>query len=232
MKRIVFLGAFLASSFIGFAQNVDNFEVGPYEVDYRGAGDYKFRLRKGIDLYEYFELKKDTIVNVVAEKSFPVKNAFQLGLSVAAPRYIANSNSYVMTVGVDGEWKQKIANKLYFNGGLLATLTFSSFGTMPQLGIPLSLEISNVDRIKASLFGAIGIVPTFYANAKDKNDESKSGIFIAPKLEVGAYVPTGGTILRFGGYLSYPEFNCSGGDDVIKERFGRLFVGVNLGLVF
>ena len=232
MKRILFLGALLMLSFVGFAQNVENFEVGPYEVDYKGSGDYKFRLRKGIDLYEYFGLKRDTTVNVIAESSSPVQNAFIVGLSVGVPRYMADSQSNVITIGVDGEWKQKIANLLYFNGGLSAALTFCSFGTMPQIGIPISLEISNVDHIKASLYGAIGVVPTFYANAKDKNDESTSGIFIVPKLEVGAYIPMGGQLVRFGGYLSYPEIKCSTGDDVIKERFGRLFAGVNIGFVF
>ena len=155
-----------------------------------------------------------------------------LALSIGVPRYIANLNSNVTTIGVDGEWKQKIANQLYFNGGLSAAFTFSSFGTMTQLGIPLSLEVSNVNRVKASLYGALGVVPTFYANAKDKNDESKSGIFIVPKLEIGAYIPMRGQLVRLGGYLSYPEIKCSTGDDVIKERFGRLFVGVNVGLVF
>ena len=52
----------LATIVTGYAQNVDNFEVGPYEVDYNEDGEYKYRLRHGVDLYKYFGLKKDTII--------------------------------------------------------------------------------------------------------------------------------------------------------------------------
>lgn len=246
MKRNLFLGAFLTLSFVGFAQNVENFEVGPYEVDYKGAGDYKFRFRKGIDLYEYFGLKKDTTIQVIEVPASPVKGAFQVNVSLSLPRYVANGTSNVW--GIDGGWKQKISQRFYFNASLSIAMSFGKYGeaysnypnwedgsyseTMFEIGLPLSLELCNLDRKKASMYGSIGLVPTFYSGAKDANGESKSGIFIAPRLDLGAYLPVGKQLIRLGGFAQY-DINCSGGAyDIFKERIGRLFVGANIGLVF
>lgn len=63
MRTLLLMILFIVSINGGKAQNtIDNFYVGPYEVDYRGQGDINYRLRKGIDLYEYYGLKKDTII--------------------------------------------------------------------------------------------------------------------------------------------------------------------------
>ena len=62
MKKLLILCALIAGILSGEAQTViDNFTVGPYIVDYIGQGDVKYRLRDNIDLYEYFELKRDTV---------------------------------------------------------------------------------------------------------------------------------------------------------------------------
>lgn len=51
----------LSINYVNAQNEVDDFNVGPYEVYYKGKGDVNFRLKKGVDLYEYFGLKKDTL---------------------------------------------------------------------------------------------------------------------------------------------------------------------------
>ena len=246
MKKFFSLVAFLTISVTGFAQDVDNFEVGPYEVDYKGSGDYKFRLRKGVDLYEYFGLKKDTTIQVVDAPTSPIKGAFQLNVFMSIPRFVVNGVSNVW--GIDGAWKQKIGQQLYFNAGLSVALSIGKYGeayqnyndwedgdfseTMLEIGVPLSVELCNLDRKKATMYGGIGVVPTFYTGGKDEAGDSKSGLFIAPRIDIGGYLPIGKQLVRLGGFAQY-DINCSGGDyDIFKERIGRFFIGANIGLVF
>lgn len=246
MKKFFSLVAFLTISVAGFAQDVDNFEVGPYEVDYKSSGDYKFRLRKGVDLYEYFGLKKDTTIQVTENPTLPIKGAFQLNAFMSLPRYVANGASNVW--GVDGSWKQKIGQQVYFNAGLSVGVSVGKYGeaykdykdfdddayteTMFEVGLPLSIELCNLDRKKATLYGGVGVVPTFYTGGKDPAGESKSGLFVAPRIDVGGYLPIGNQLVRLGGFAQY-DINCSGGDyDIFKERIGQFFIGANIGLVF
>lgn len=246
MKKFFSVIALLALSVSGYAQDVDNFEVGPYEVDYKGSGDYKFRLRKGVDLYEYFGLKKDTTIQVTETPSSPIKGAFQLNALMSLPYYTPNGTSNVW--GVDGAWKQMIGQKLYFNAGLFVGISVGKYGeaykkykdwkdgpykeTLFEIGVPLSIELSNLDRNKSSLYGSIGVVPTFYTGGKDPAGESKSGIFVAPRIDFGGYLPVGKQLVRLGGFFQY-DINCSAGDyDIFKERIGRSFIGGNIGLVF
>lgn len=236
----------LSISFAKAQDVVDDFNVGPYEVYYKGQGDVNYRLKKGVDLYEYFRLKRDTIIYVNETQNSPIKDAFQLNVSMSIPRYVANGTSNVW--GVDGGWKHRIGQCIYFNTGLSIAMAFGKYGeayknyenwengsyseTMFEIGVPLSLELCRLDRKKASMYGSIGVVPTFYSGAKDLGGESKSGMFIAPKLELGGYLPVGKRLIRLGGFAQY-DINCSGGDyDIFKERIGRLFVGANIGLVF
>lgn len=246
MKKVFSLVAFLTIFVAGFAQDVDNFEVGPYEVDYKGSGDYKFRLRKGVDLYEYFGLKKDTTIQVVDTPTSPIKGAFQLNAFMSIPRFVVNGVSNVW--GVDGAWKQRIGQQLFFNAGLSVALSMGKYGeayqkykdwedgnyseTMFEIGVPLSVELCNLDRKKATMYGGIGVVPTFYTGGKDEAGDSKSGLFIAPRIDIGGYLPIGKQLVRLGGFAQY-DINCSGGDyDIFKERIGRFFIGANIGLVF
>lgn len=246
MKKFFSLVAFLTISVSGFAQDVDNFEVGPYEVDYKGSGDYKFRLRKGVDLYEYFGLKKDTTIQVVDAPTSPIKGAIQLNAFMSIPRFVVNGVSNVW--GIDGAWKQRIGQQFYFNAGLSVALSIGKYGeayqnhkdwedgnfseTMFEIGIPLSVELCNLDHKKATMYGGIGVVPTVYAGGKDEAGDSKSGLFIAPRIDIGGYLPIGKQLVRLGGFAQY-DINCSGGDyDIFKERIGRFFIGANIGLVF
>lgn len=58
MKKIVFvLCGLLAATMANGQEVIDNFHIGPYEVDYMGKGDVNFRLRKDINLYEYFKIE-------------------------------------------------------------------------------------------------------------------------------------------------------------------------------
>lgn len=268
------LALFVLASAAGMAQDVDNFEVGPYEVEYKGPGDFKSRLRKDVDLYKYYNLKKDTVIKVSKQTTKPVKGAFQLNVSMSLPRYVVNGTSNVF--GIDGGWKQRISKDVYVNGGLSLALSFGRYGkewedlykdewkkdkgsfteTMFEVGIPLSIEFGKIDYKKPSIFASVGVTPTLYTGAKglkkktvdataasaanakatdentDMENESKSGLYVAPRLEIGGYLPIGGQLVRMAGFMQY-DFNCSKGDfDVFKERIGRLFLGASLGLVF
>ena len=75
MKKLIVL-AILFVSLSSYAQTADNFDVGPYEVSYKGEGDFRFRLRKDINLYDYFGLKKDTII----QKQEIATNPFNKGI--------------------------------------------------------------------------------------------------------------------------------------------------------
>lgn len=246
MKKMLFAFAILTTFTNGFAQDVVNFEVGPYEVDYRGIGDYKYRLRNEVNLYDYYGLKRDTIVQKIEEPSEPVKSALQFDVFVSVPFFWVNGASNVW--GIEGMWKQKIGKQIYFNAGLSAGLAINKNGdtynyykdwkdgfyseTMFEIGVPVSVEFCKLDRKKASLYGGIGVVPTFYMGAKDWTGESKSGILVAPKLDFGGYLPIEDHVVRLGIYYQH-DINCSSGDeDFFKERIGLNFVGATIGLVF
>ena len=246
-------------SITGFAQNnePDFFEVGPYEVDYYGVGDYHAQLKKGVDLYNFFNLKKDTVINVVEPTSEPVKSAFQVGVFVALPRYVVLGASNVF--GIEGAWKMRLSQKAYFNAGLSLGARMGKFHrhtydtnkgamvydnefteTVIEVGVPLSIEFTKLDRKKASLYCGIGVVPTFYTGAQGENgddynsgdDNSKSGFYVAPRLEVGGYIPMNGKFIRIGGFYQN-NINCTAGDyDIYKNRIGRGHVGANISLVF
>lgn len=253
----VFLCVISASAVLAQNTEPDYFEVGPYEVDYYGVGDYHAQLKKGIDLYKFYNLKKDTIVNVVEPATEPVKNAFQIGLFMALPRYVVLGASNVF--GLEGNWKLGLSELVYFNAGLTFGVRMGKFHrhtydvnkntmiydnefkeTIMEIGVPISIEFTKLDRKKASLFGSIGVVPTFYTDAQGadgsdyntEDNDSKSGFYVAPRIEVGGYIPVGGKLIRIGGFYQN-NLNCTPGDyDVYKNRIGRGHVGAKAALVF
>ena len=242
MKKIFSLVAFLTISVAGFAQDVDNFEVGPYEVDYKGSGDYKFRLRKGVDLYEYFGLKKDTTIQVAEAQPSPLKNGIQVGVNMET--CLINKARHSNVYGISGSWKQAISNCLYFNGGLsfgmaISTTDIRKYNLM-EIGLPLSVELSKISKDKASLYAGIGFVPSFYSTLSTKYEPEKqgaepekySGLYIAPQLDLGGYIPAGKQLVCIGIFLKY-KINCSTKDyDLYYQLIGRSFFGANVGLVF
>lgn len=242
MKKFFSMIALLTLSMSGFAQDVDNFEVGPYEVNYKGSGDYKFRLRKGVDLYEYFGLKKDTTIQVVESNHALIKSGIQVGINMET--CLSNKSRHSNVYGISGSWKQSIGNGVYLNGGLsfamaIATVDIKKYNLM-EIGVPLSVELSKISKDKASLYGGIGVVPTFYSTMSTKYEpeipgvepEKYSGLYIAPQLDFGGYIPVGNQLVRTGFFLKY-KINCSKKDyDLYNQLMGLTFFGVNVGLVF
>ena len=242
MRRLLSVVLFLMTGIAGYAQ-VDRFEVGPYEVEYRGEGDYRSRLKRGVNLYEYFDLKKDTVFIKVKPESHRLKNAIQLDLSYSLPR--VSNDGGVNVVGLDASWKHAIARSVYFNAGLSMGLSFGKSGsywgvqkeTFFEVGLPLSLEFCKLDKKKSSMYAGIGVVPTFYTapesmvNKDGELLEGESGLFVAPRLDLGAYVPFMHQLIRIGGFAQF-NLNCVGNNDLFKERLGRLYFGANIGLIF
>lgn len=245
MKKVLILGLFLVVAVTGFAQNVDHFEVGPYEVDYRGEGDFKYRLKKDIDLNKYFGFQKDTVIQHIGSADAPIVHGIQINLSFMTPRYTPNSGTNVF--GIDGQWKQRIVNGVYFNGGLSLAMSFCKYGiywndeneSFFEVGVPLSVEFSQINKNHATLYAGIGVTPTYYGSTKEikatdgKIVGGKSGLFIAPRIDIGGYIPVGKTLVRLGGFIQY-NINTSKDDndnDVFKDRIGRCFIGANIGLV-
>lgn len=221
---------------------VDDFNVGPYEVYYKGQGDINFRLKKGVDLYEYFGLKKDTIINVVDVKPEPLKHGVQL--SIFGETCMYRCARYSMVYGIGASWKQRIANKTYFNGGLslgyAGTTITNQKENVLEIGFPLSVEWSNPNAKKTSLYAGIGMSPTYYSTMSAEyikapegvSPEKYNGFYIAPCLEVGAYVPIGKQIVKVGITWRY-KINCSTKDyNLYYQIIGQSFIGANLGIVF
>lgn len=242
MKKFFSMIALLTLSVTGFAQDVDNFEVGPYEVDYKGSGDYKFRLRKGVDLYEYFELKKDTIIQAAEVKPTLLKRGIQIGLNMET--CVNNKSRHSNVYGISGAWKQSISNGLYLNGGLSFGMAIATIGiqknNLMEIGVPLSVELSKISRDKASLYGGIGVMFSYYSTMSTKYEpkilgvepEKYSGLYIAPQIDFGGYIPVSNQLVRVGFSLKYKK-NCSTKDyDLYHELMGLTFFCANVGLVF
>ena len=247
MKKLILFALLLVGTLTANAQNVDNFYVGPYEVDYKGEGDYKFRLRKGIDLYQYFGLKKDTIIQRGTTGIAPVNNAIEVNVFMSVPRFSENGESNIF--GVKGSWKKQIGNQKYFNAGLSFGLGYGKYNmdfdnlkdVFMEIGVPISIEFAKLNKQKATLFGAFGLVPTLYSTlkaeatdemGKTEDIEKESGFLISPRIDFGAYIPCNEQLIKVGLSGEY-KINCSGGDiDIYKDRIGRFFIGANIGLVF
>ncbi len=246
MRKVIVLAILFATTLAGYSQTVDYFEVGPYEVVYKGEGDFRFRLRKDIDLYQYFELKKDTVIIPSNEQS-PVKQAIQANLFMSLPRFSEQGCSNFF--GIDGSWKREIAKAIYVNAGLSFGISYGRYNasyknlkeTMLEIGIPLSVEFTKLDRKKASLYAGVGVTPMLYntlkaekfnpITLKDEKTDKENGFVIAPRIDFGGYVPVGGKIIRIGAYGEY-KIGCSADNDIFKDRIGRVFVGANVGMVF
>ena len=250
MKKILMISLLTLSAAMASAQDVDNFEVGPYEVEYKEPGDFKYRLIKGVDLYEYYHLKRDTVVN--GKMSSPVSHALQVEARFRVPRYVGVGCSNVPEIAA--AYKIQLGSGVYLNTVVSLALSLGKYErgneqlseTLFMAGVPISLEIGNIDRAHASLYGTLGFMPAFYGGGKGYDatfadlrgeekidpDAGKSGLLIAPQAGFGGYLPIGSQLVRLGFFFQY-DINCSGGDfDVFKERIGRFSVGANIGLVF
>lgn len=239
MKKLFTLCAMLVAMISASAQTViDNFIVGPYIVDYTDQGDVKYRLRDNIDLYEFFDLSRDTTVVVKSDVADPVKDAFQMSLMVGT-----NLRS-TAEFGLEGYWKHYLGSSLYFNGGLSLIIdnvgkqSFAAKRTMLEVGVPLQIELGKPYRDKVSLYELIGVAPTYYstmsaAEGPTSFDGKKySGFLMALSAECGGNIPVGKQVMRIGIYGRY-KANCSTSDfDVYKNQIGRFTAGVKIGLIF
>lgn len=224
------------------AQNVeDQFEVGPYDVEYNGVGDYNVRMKKGVDLYEFFGLKRDTIIQVPEQTPEPLKYGFQFCLSGETGTY--RCTRFSMSCGLTGTWKQKVANKTYINCGLSIAYAAANMDNLKEdiieFGIPLSIEWSNLNSSKASMYGGIGMslfgfstMSAKYIIATDGTIPNKyNGLLVAPQIDFGAYIPVGKKIIKIGLTWRY-KINCSTQEyDLYRQIVGRSFVGANLGII-
>lgn len=250
MRRLIVLAILFVSVVTVNAQSVDNFYVGPYEVDYKGEGDFKFRLRKGIDLYEYYGLKKDTIILNTVNEPHPVKHGVQINAFMSLPRFAikGNSNSF----GISGSWKQQIGKVVYFNAGLSLAYSYGSYNydenwepyyrieNMIEVGVPVSFEFTKLDHKKASVYAGIGVVPSFYNTIKvdettienvEQEGAEYLGFLLSPRVDFGGNIPLNNKIFRIGVFGEY-KINCYGDINIYEERVGRAFVGANVGFIF
>lgn len=252
MKKFYSLVAFLTISVAGYAQDVDNFEVGPYEVDYKGSGDYKFRLRKGVDLYEYFDLKKDTTIVVNEEKPVleSIHTAWQIGAELS--KRLWGYGIEATQASFFGQYKQRLANSLYFNGGVSLGYQVNKcyagkvegYGELEanilEIGIPLSIEYAGLKQNVSTFFVLGGISPlystTMTQEEKNKDVGHSSGIRIDPRIEFGAYVPMGSVWGRVGMFIqkgiSISDSNPDDKELKYGDRTTRVMIGGNISVVF
>jgi len=246
MKKSILTILLLTASFICFSQNIDNFkkfDVGPFEVI---DEDNNYRLRDGVSIPEYFELKKPMDVN-----------SFQIDIFFSLPG-IVNVNTY----GVDFIWKRKISDNWFVNAGIEAAFPSAKSngfvlrqgGDEPviekcavssvssyYLGIPVTLEyVWGKKKILSGYFG-FGLTPGGYSNGAIKADVegvkkeqyTKFGFFLAPRVDLGFYAPAGRNYFRAGILL---EYKADLTDSNVENRFmygiGCFMPGINLGLVF
>lgn len=224
---------------------IDNFQVGPYEVDYMGKGDVNFRLKKNINLYEYFKLQKDTII-AESKKVQPIKKGFEVGVTYSMPRFGVGGafNSF----GVYGSAKSKVTSNIYLNYGGKIAISYGHYNeevnnlkdVLFEVGVPLSVEFANLNKETSSFFASVGFTPAYYTtlsakenkDGKDVDADKKSGLYVAPKVELGGYIPVNDHFLKLGLFGEY-RINCTKAEDnIFKQRIGRAFVGANIGYVF
>lgn len=239
MKKLSLLSAFLMFFLASGAQTViDHFNIGPYDVDYIGQSDARYRLKDNVDLYEFYGLKRDTIIIALATE-VPIKHAVEISGKVGANRFASRE------IGLEGVWKQNIGKNIYFNGGLSFVIGYANScekikRTMLEVGLPLQIEIGKLNHQYASIYGSFGIAPTVYSTMSTKvwekdnwenGEYKKSGFLIAPLVEFGGNIPVCSTIMRIGVYGTY-KINCTPGDfNVYKREAGCCFLGAKIGFV-
>lgn len=249
IKAFLLFTILSATVVAGYAQDIDNFNIGPYEVDYRGMRDYSARLRTDIDLYSYFKLKRDTIINIIPER---FEHGVQINVDMGVLGLIMNSN--FNTFGLSGSWKQQIDEKVYYNAGVSLGYSTGKYSNdnaynpytrkdgMLEIGIPVSVELTNLysSYNRPSLYGAIGIIPAFYstmsvdesfAEGIKNSGEKDFGFLLSPRVDFGGYIPVSNQKLRIGIYGEY-RICCFQSIGIYKKRVSRSLFGVTAGLVF
>ncbi len=256
MKKLILTTLFALTTLAGFSQLVHNFDVGPYEVNYLNRDEYDVKFRNNIDLYEYFGLKKDTIIQQVVKPAKPICHGFQVNAAMSMPRYVPNGCSNVF--GLEFHYKLRIYKVLFFNVGASASMMFGKYSSMWNLisdntieaGMPISLEVSRPDMRRSSLFAKLGVTPFYYNILCAENRvtgepslyKGLQGMVIAPRMDIGAYVPfedfcsedcfmSDKLIFVIGTFAQY-NIQCTKGANIYRDRIGRCFMGAYVGLIF
>ena len=150
--------------------------------------------------------------------------------------------------GVYGSAKSKVTNNIYLNYGGKIAISYGHYNeevnnlkdVLFEVGVPLSVEFANLNKNTSSFFASIGFTPAYYTtlsakenkDGKDVDADKKSGLYVAPKVELGGYIPVNNHFLKLGLFGEY-RINCTKAEDnIFKQRIGRAFVGANIGYVF
>lgn len=245
-KNVLILCGLLAATLTKSQTVIDHFSLGPYEVEYYGKGDFNYHLVKGVNLAEFYGIKKDTVV-IEKKTEKPVKKAFELGLSYTIPRF--NIGGAFNSFGLYGSAKNKVGHNMYLNYGGKIDFGWEQGNKMNdgrksvlfEVGIPLSFEFANLDRTKSSFFASIGITPAFYTtlyaketiNNSKVDADKKNGLYIAPRLDLGGYLPVKEHPVKIGLFLEY-RIGCKKGEENVfkQQRIGRVMIGANVGYIF
>lgn len=235
--------------FNGYAQIIE-LKVGPYKVRYQDEDEYRPYLSiDSAELYDFFNLKRDTIIynNVIPTK-------LDRGIQITANTGISGllSNGGFKHYDIDVEFKQQLNDAIYINAGLSAGISAGEYGKqktphyrkdqMIEVGVPVSLEVTNLykDYDKASLYGSVGFIPTFYKTIKIDNSSADKvrndnvqdfGILVTPRADFGVYIPVFGQAFRIGIYGEY-RICCYQNVSIYKKRVSKSILGLNVGLVF
>jgi len=250
MKKNILLIVLLAASFTGFAQNTDSFDkfdIGPFEVM---DEDHNYRLRDGISLPEYFMFKRPMGKNTFQTDIFfslpGVGTVSTYGIDFVWKRKV--SDRWLLNIGIAAAIPIAKANVLVFkresyeDNPSIEKETASSVVSY-YFGIPVTLEyICGTNSLVSGYFG-FGLTPGIYFNGaldadipdedKKLNNYSKSGFFLAPRVDLGIYAPIGKNYLRAGILL---EYKVDLTDTQVKNRFkygiGCFMPGMSIGLAF
>lgn len=246
MKGCILSIVLLTASLVGLAQNTDTFrkfDIGPFEVL---DEDNNYRLRDGVNIPEYFELKR------------PMgKNSFHADLFVGL-RGGADVNTY----GIDFIWKRNLFDCWFLNLGISAAIPSAKSCTPVidaapvnredalslsmvscYLGVPVTLEYMwGKNSIVSGYFdfgltpgmcfiGALGIKNEKFDASENYADYS---LFMAPRVDLGFYAPVGRHYLRAGILVEYKIAFAK--DSTVGNMFkcgiGCFMPGLSLGLVF
>lgn len=241
----------LISIISGYADenNIHKFSVGPYTIIYDITEEQvrDTTLDNTIDLYKFYNLKRDTTIIYDTEK---LKHGVQINVFMGTPSFDIKGSS--IAYGLSGAWKQQIGDIFYLNTGLSVGVSNGEYSNndnlksyyrkdmMLEIGIPILMELTNLNTKKSSLYAGIGFTPTYYKTIKveeessmDKTNSGKkdSGILVSPRIDFGGYIPFCGKTLRVGIYGEY-KICCSQNMKIYKKRISRAYIGANVGFVF
>lgn len=255
MKKKSLLFVFLTVSTVGMAQEVDYFEVGPYEVIYRGFGDFDARLRKDIDLLDYFDIKKDTIfVQKEVYPDFePITTAWQAGAELT--RKLWGFGYEATEASFWGSYKYQVSDGIYLNGGVSLAYQYNKCANVKidnrskevdasifEIGVPLSVEFADIRQNCSAPFVMVGLTPTYSTTLSQKIASSdndlggSSAVRIDPRFEFGTYFPFANKLCRIGLFIKkglvLSESNPDGKDLIYGSRTSRVSIGGNISILF